>query len=366
MSTEAMWEKVLARDAAADGRFVYAVRSTHIYCRPTCPSKRPNREQVEFFASPKDAEQRGYRACRRCAPKTESRADHVARICRELTDEYRNLGPEQIAQHEGIPLRRLNEVFRGVLGVTVREYLASAKLDDFKEKVKQSGDVTTSMYDAGFGSSSRLYGKSDAVLGMTPASYGRGGRGATIHFGVRKSSLGYILTAATHRGVCTISLGDNAKKLEEDLRADFHAATISRDDSRVATYLDAIADHIAGHEFLTSIPIDIQATAFQAKVWQLLRETKPGETLTYSGLAAELGNPKSSRAVARACASNRVALAIPCHRVVAASGDLAGYRWGVERKQKILERERSLSSKRQRTASHGIRTRSPISPGTRL
>ena len=246
MSTEAMWEKVLARDAAADGRFVYAVRSTHIYCRPTCPSKRPNREQVEFFASPKDAEQRGYRACRRCAPKTESRADHVARICRELTDEYRNLGPEQIAQHEGIPLRRLNEVFRGVLGVTVREYLASAKLDDFKEKVKQSGDVTTSMYDAGFGSSSRLYGKSDAVLGMTPASYGRGGRGATIHFGVRKSSLGYILTAATHRGVCTISLGDNAKKLEEDLRADFHAATISRDDSRVATYLDAIADHIAG------------------------------------------------------------------------------------------------------------------------
>lgn len=340
MSTETMWEKVLSRDAAADGRFVYAVRSTHIYCRPTCPSKRPNRDQVEFFASAKEAEQKGYRACRRCAPKTESRAHHVARICRELTEDYRNLGPEEIARHEGIPLRRLNEIFRSVLGVTVREYLASAKLDDFKQKVKQSGDVTSSMYDAGFSSSSRLYEKSDAVLGMTPASYGRGGRGANIHFGIRKSSIGYVLAASTERGVCTISFGDDPQTLESDLREEFYAAEISRDDSKVASYLDAIADHIAGNGFLTSIPIDVHATAFQAKVWQLLRETKPGETLTYSGLAAKLGNSNGSRAVARACASNRVAIAIPCHRVVAASGDLAGYRWGADRKRKILERER--------------------------
>lgn len=339
MSTEAMWEKVLARDAAADGRFVYAVRSTHIYCRPTCPSKRPNREQVDFFATPKEAEQNGYRACRRCAPKTESRTDHVARICREVADEYRNLGPEEIAQHEGLPLRRLNEIFRSVLGVTLREYLASAKVEDFKRKVKKSGDVTGSMYDAGFGSSSRLYEKSDTVLGMTPASYGRGGRGATIQFGIRKSSIGYVLAAATHLGVCTISFGDDARKLEADLKKEFHAAEISRDDSQVADYLDAIEAHITGNEFLTSIPIDIHATAFQAKVWQMLRETKPGETLTYSGLASKLGNPNGSRAVARACASNRVALAIPCHRVISASGDLAGYRWGVERKRKILERE---------------------------
>lgn len=197
MSTESMWEKVLTRDAAADGRFVYAVRSTHIYCRPTCPSKRPGRDQVEFFANPKDAEEKGYRACRRCAPKTESRASHVARICRELADEYKNFGPEEIAQHEGIPLRRMNDIFRSVLGVTVREYLASAKLDDFKKKIKASGDVTGSMYEAGFGSSSRLYEKSDAVLGMTPASYGKGGRGATIHFGLRKTSLGHVLAATT-------------------------------------------------------------------------------------------------------------------------------------------------------------------------
>jgi AraC family transcriptional regulator, regulatory protein of adaptative response / methylated-DNA-[protein]-cysteine methyltransferase len=340
MSTETMWEKVLKRDAAADGRFVYAVRSTHIYCRPTCPSKRPHREQVEFFANPKDAEQQGYRACRRCAPKTESRADHVARICRELTDEYKGLGPDEIAEHEGIPLRRLNQIFRSVLGITLREYLASAQLDDFKKKVKQSGDVTGSMYDAGFGSASRLYEKSDAVLGMTPASYGRGGRGARITFGIRKSTIGYILAATTEKGVCTIAFGDNREKLESDLREEFHAADIHRNDARVSTHLDAIADHVQGNEFLTSIPIDIHATAFQAKVWQLLRETKPGETLTYSGLAAKLGKPSSTRAVARACASNRVALAIPCHRVVAASGDLAGYRWGVERKREILNRER--------------------------
>ncbi len=339
MSTETMWQKVLDRDAAADGRFVYAVRSTHIYCRPTCPSKRPHREQVEFFASPKEAEQKGYRACRRCAPKTESRAHHVARICRELSDEYRGLGAEDIARHEGLPLRRLNEIFRSVLGVTLREYLASAQVEDFKQKVKKSGNVTGSMYDAGFGSASRLYEKSDAVLGMTPASYGRGGRGATIHFGVRKSSFGYILAAATGKGVCTISFGDDPQKLESSLREEFHAAEISRDNSRVATYLDAVESHIAGNEFLTSIPIDIHATAFQAKVWQLLRETKPGEIVSYGKLASRLGNPNGSRAVARACASNRVAIAIPCHRVVATSGDLAGYRWGVERKRALLERE---------------------------
>ncbi len=339
MSTETMWEKVLHRDAAADGRFVYAVRSTHIYCRPTCPSKRPNRDQVEFFANPKEAEQKGYRACRRCAPKTESIADHVARICRELTDEYKGLAPENIAAHEGMPLRRLNQIFRTVLGVTLREYQSSHQLEDFKSKLKTSQDVTGSMYDAGFGSPSRLYEKSDAVLGMTPASYGRGGRGAQIAFGIRESEFGNILVAATDKGVCTISFGDNAKKLESDLRKEFHAAEITRDDSAVESYLDAISAHIAGNEFLASIPIDIHATAFQAKVWQLLRATKPGQTLTYSGLAAELGTPSARRAVARACASNRLAIAIPCHRVVAASGDLSGYRWGVDRKRKLLQRE---------------------------
>ena len=340
MSTETMWQKVLSRDAAADGRFVYAVRSTHIYCRPTCPSKRPNREQVEFFANPKEAEQRGYRACRRCAPKTESRADHVARICRELADEYKGLSPEQIAEQEGLPVRRLNEIFRGILGVTVREYLASAQLEHFKKNVRGTGEVTSSMYDAGFGSPSRLYEKSDSVLGMTPASYGRGGRGAIISYGIRRTALGHTLVAATVKGVCTISFGDDPEKLERDLHHEFHAAQISRDDPKVADYLDAISRHAEGNEFLTSIPIDIHATAFQAKVWQILRQTRPGQTLTYSGLAAQLGAPNSTRAVARACASNPLALAIPCHRVVAASGDLAGYRWGVERKRKILERER--------------------------
>lgn len=340
MSTETMWQKVLSRDAAADGRFVYAVRSTNIYCRPTCPSKRPNRDQVEFFANPKEAEKQGYRACRRCAPKTESRADHVARICRELTDEYRGLGPDAIAQHEGLPLRRLNQFFREVLGVTLREYLSSHKLDEFKNKVKQTNDVTGSIYNAGFGSSSRLYEKSDSVLGMTPASYGRGGRGAHISFGLRRSAIGYILAAATEKGVCTIALGDNAAQLESDLRKEFRAAEIQRDEAAVAPYLDALSDHIAGNEFLTSIPIDIHATAFQARVWQLLRQTSPGQTLTYSGLAAQLGSPSSTRAVARACASNRVAIAIPCHRVVSASGDLSGYKWGADRKRKILERER--------------------------
>lgn len=343
MSTETMWQKVLSRDAAADGRFVYAVRSTHIYCRPTCPSKRPNREQVEFFASPKDAEQKGYRACRRCAPKTESRADHVARICRELNDEYRGFSSEEIARQEGLSPRRLNEIFRSVLGVTVREYLASARVENFKQKVKESGDVTGSLYDSGFSSSSRLYEKSDTVLGMTPASYGRGGRGAHVHFGFRRSALGSVLVAATDKGVCTIAFGDDPRKLESDLREEFHAAEISRDDHRVAAYLDAIEKHIAGNEFLTSIPLDIHATAFQAKVWQLLRETSPGQTLTYSGLAAKLGNPNGSRAVARACASNPVALAIPCHRVVAASGDLAGYRWGLERKRLLLRSEKKSS-----------------------
>lgn len=344
MSTETLWQKVLDRDAAADGRFVYAVRSTHIYCRPTCPSKRPGREQVEFFASPKEAEQHGYRACRRCAPKTENQSAHVQRICRELNDEYRGLSPDQIAQREGLPLRRLNQIFRTVLGVTLREYLASHKVEDFKSKLKGSRDVTASLYDAGFGSTSRLYEKSDAVLGMTPASYGRGGRGAHIAFGLGESELGYVLVAATQKGVCTIAFADNPQTLESDLRHEFHAAEIARNDSAVAPYLDAIEAHIRGNRFLTSIPIDIHATAFQAKVWQLLRQTGPGETLTYSGLAAQLGQPTAARAVARACASNRVAVAIPCHRVIAATGELTGYKWGIDRKRHLLQHEQKTTS----------------------
>lgn len=343
MNADVLWQQVLARDTHAEGRFVYAVRSTRIYCRPTCPSRRPKRDQVEFYRTPGDAEARGYRPCRRCAPKSETAAQMVARLTRELSASE-PCSCDVIADREGVPLRRLNQIFRDVLGVSVREYLASARVNGFKQAVRKSSDVTDSIYEVGFGSSSRLYEKSDAVLGMTPASYGKGGRGARICFGLRHTALGWILLAATERGICSVFLDDDQARIEAELRRQFPAAVILRDDTVLAAWLDAIVAHVEGRGFAPELPLDIRATAFQARVWQALRKTRPGQTLSYSELAKQIGSAGSSRAVARACASNPVAITIPCHRVIGSKGDLSGYRWGVQRKRAILAAEKAATT----------------------
>ncbi len=344
MHADMLWQQVLARDSHAEGRFVYAVRSTRVYCRPTCPSRRPRREQVEFYSTPAEAESKGYRPCRRCAPKSETAAQMVARIGRELRGEPCNC--DELAAKEGMPLRKLNQIFRNVLGVSVREYLASAKVESFKQCVQNSANVTDSIYEAGYGSSSRLYEKSNAVLGMTPATYGKGGRGARIRYGVRKTDLGYILLGATERGICAVQLGDSISELEKELRKQFPAASISCDDAATTHWLDAIASHIEGRGFAPDLPLDICATAFQARVWQALRQTKPGQTLSYRELAERVGMANGARAVAAACAKNPVAITIPCHRIIGSDGALTGYRWGVQRKRAILAAEKGGSSVR--------------------
>jgi AraC family transcriptional regulator, regulatory protein of adaptative response / methylated-DNA-[protein]-cysteine methyltransferase len=341
MESESQWKQVLSRDARQDGRFVFAVRTTGVYCRPSCPSRRPRRDSVEFFASPQAAERAGYRACLRCKPtQTSEQAQHVIRARQLLDNSESTLTLAELSKRVGVSAFHLQRLFKRATGLSPREYQAARRTQQVKSRLRAGADVTTSLYDAGYGSPSRLYEVAGQQLGMTPATYGRGGSGERIGFTVADSPLGKMLVAATQRGICAVSFGADTKLLERDLRQEFHAAHIHRDDASLQVFVSAILTAFSAQKTLLDVPLDIRATAFQQKVWSALRQIPVGETRSYLQVARSIGDPSATRAVARACASNPVALAIPCHRVIRDNGELAGYRWGVQRKEELLRRER--------------------------
>src|SRR6266480_3181719 len=348
LSDQRRWRIVLDRDRRYDGAFVYAVRSTGIYCRPSCPSKRPRHEQVRFFLVPEIAERAGFRPCRRCRPAqtndADPRVETVRRACQVIDarpDEA--IGLAALATRVGTTPYRLARAFRSVLGVSPRQYRDQRRLDRFKTRLKEGRKVSPALYDAGYGSTSRVYERTHAQLGMTPATYGRGGRGVRIAFAAVPCPLGWLLVAATARGICRVSLGSGSQELEAALSAEFPRAELRRARGALATSVGALLRYLAGHVEPLDLPLDVRATAFQRRVWEALRRIPYGATRSYVEIARAIGQPSATRAVARACATNPAALVIPCHRVVRADGGLGGYRWGVTRKRALLERERAAT-----------------------
>jgi AraC family transcriptional regulator of adaptative response/methylated-DNA-[protein]-cysteine methyltransferase len=346
LTDTAAWQAVLDRDERFDGRFVCAVRSTRIYCRPSCPSKRPRRAGAEFFANPEAAERAGYRACRRCLPRLPESpaAAAVGRAVRYL-DAHLD-APVSLAtlgRAAGMSPSHLQRVFQRRLGLSPREYVRACRLDRLKRRLKEGETVTTATYEAGFGSGRQVYDGAARDLGMTPAVYGRGGAGMTIRFAIVRSRLGWLLVGATNRGLCAASLGGRAGDLERSLRLEYPAARIERGGADLDAWVRPVVDRLEGLRVEGAVPIDVPATAFQRRVWKALREIPFGATRSYGELAAAIGRPDAARAVARACATNKVAVVIPCHRVVAAGGGVGGYRWGVARKKKLLAAEKPRS-----------------------
>jgi AraC family transcriptional regulator, regulatory protein of adaptative response / methylated-DNA-[protein]-cysteine methyltransferase len=337
------WEAVLGRDRRADGHFFYSVRTTGVYCRPSCGARPARRENVRFHASAAAAEAAGFRPCKRCrpnVPRLASRQDEaVAMACRviEAEDEMPSLAA--LARASGLSRFHFHRVFKAATGVTPMAYAAQCRARRVQRELGRTGTVTEAIYAAGFNSNGRFYATSSARLGMTPGDFRSGGRGTAIRYAVGSCSLGKILVAATEKGVCAISFGDDAEALERDLGRRFPNAAISPADASfretVATIVSAVETPARGLD----LPLDVQGTAFQSRVWQALREIPPGTTASYAEIARRIGRPEAARAVAAACAANGIALAIPCHRAVRSDGAIAGYRWGIERKRALLARE---------------------------
>lgn len=344
------WDALAARDRAMDGVFFYAVISTGIYCRPSCPSKRPRRENVVFFRALEAAERAGFRPCKRCKPDAADGADPnaqlVEKVCRYIdthSGDPVTLGT--LGRALGISPFHLQRTFKALTGITPRAYADSRRLNSLKAGLREGHSVTRSLYDAGYGSSSRLYERASSQLGMTPARYRKQGSGASIRYTIASTAIGKMLLAATERGICSVRFGDSNQALEAELRGEFPRADIVRADRALDAQVKKMHAIIEGKsaaalpELKPALPLDIQATAFQRRVWEALQAIPRGETKSYRSIAREIGNPKAARAVARACATNPVAVAIPCHRVVREDGTPGGYRWGLARKNKLLALE---------------------------
>jgi AraC family transcriptional regulator of adaptative response/methylated-DNA-[protein]-cysteine methyltransferase len=337
------WDAVNARDRAMDGVFFYAVMSTGIYCRPSCPSKRPRRENVVFFRAREAAERAGFRPCKRCKPDLSDQRNPntqiVEKVCRYIdTHPDDPVTLEALGRVLGISPFYLQRTFKALTGITPRAYADSRRLNSLKTGLRDGHSVTRSLYDAGYGSSSRLYERASSQLGMTPSRYRKQGSGVAIQYTIATTRIGNMLLAATDRGICCIRFGDSTADLERELYTEYPKAEIARSDRKLGEHVKAIRAIIQG-DSTESLPLDIQATAFQRRVWEALRTIPRGTTKSYSKIAADIGHPKAARAVARACATNPVAVAIPCHRVVREDGSMGGYRWGVERKKKLLALE---------------------------
>ena len=338
---DAAWRAVLGRDRSLDGSFVYAVRTTGVYCRPSCPSRRPRRENVAFFPAAADAEREGYRACGRCGPGSSlGAADRAVAAAAAYLETHLDarVTLRDLGRQVGMSPFHLQRTFRRLLGVSPRAFQDARRLARFREHVRRGESVGEATYAAGYGSSRGLYESARSGLGMTPAAYRRRGAGETVRFGTVATRLGRLLVAATERGICAVSMGDDDAALERSLRGEFERARVERDDAGIGRWLDAVARQVEG-EPAAALPLDLRGTAFQLRVWKLLREIPPGETRSYGAVAAAAGDPRAARAVARACATNRVALLVPCHRVVRGGGEAGGYRWGAARKRKLLEAE---------------------------
>ncbi|HUU32607.1 MAG TPA: bifunctional DNA-binding transcriptional regulator/O6-methylguanine-DNA methyltransferase Ada [Vicinamibacterales bacterium] len=338
------WTQVLTRAAAADGRFVYAVQSTGVFCRPTCPSRRPRREQVRFFDHPRDAEHAGFRACLRCAPQGARPAHPAARAVAKAASYLRMHATESVAladlaAHVGLSASHLQRVFTAHTGISPRGFQAACRAEGFRRALRTGHDVTTATYEAGYGSPSRVSAHKPTGRGLTPAAYRRGAAGETIRYALVPCALGRLLVAATARGVCAVKLGAVDKTLVADLAAEFPAADVQPGDLPRA-WVDSVSRAVDQRPAVAAeVPLDVQGTAFQWKVWKSLQAIPAGETRTYAALAEEIGRPTAARAVARACATNPVAIVVPCHRVVPAAGGTGGYRWGSARKAALLRLE---------------------------
>jgi AraC family transcriptional regulator of adaptative response/methylated-DNA-[protein]-cysteine methyltransferase len=348
LNEAAQWNAVLDHDRDADGLFVYAVRSTGIYCRPSCPSRRPRRDRGAFFATGDAARRAGFRACLRCHPdEIAASADPWVEKIRRASVYLANVDGHPslaaLAARLGGSPYHLQRNFKRLVGVTPREYAEACRLKKVKRRLRDGTDVTGAIFDAGYGSSSRFYERAVPKLGMSPSTYRRGGAGMNIGYAIVASpngALGRLLVAATSRGVCAVSMGASDADLTRALSREYPAATIAADSGALAKWTTAILAHLAGRQPRLDLPLDVQATAFQWQVWQALAAIPYGETRTYGDVARAIGRPRAVRAVARACATNPVALAIPCHRVLPAAGGEGGYRWGVARKKALLASER--------------------------
>ena len=342
------WQAVVERDSAQDGAFVFAVSSTGVFCRPSCPARRPKRENVRFFAHATAAEQAGFRACLRCRPKAvdgNPQSALVREMCRYIEQNIEDrLTLALLARKFRRSAFHLQRMFKSVLGVSPKAYIDACRLRQVKQNLQAGHDVTTSLYAAGYGSSSRLYERTSSQLGMTPEKYRRGALAAVVRFTITSSPLGRMLIAATDKGICAIQFADSEAELQQGLMREFPFAARKRDDAALAQWRVSLTQLMNGQDAHPSLPLDIRATAFQRRVWEHLQRIPRGETQSYSAVAKKLGMPKATRAVARACATNPVAIAIPCHRVVLQDGDLGGYRWGIERKERLLAMEKEAGA----------------------
>ena len=340
---DARWDAVKRRDRAADGAFYYSVRTTGVYCRPSCGARLPRRENVAFHASPAAAEKAGFRPCRRCRPTeaalAERQAAAVAKACRLIERAAEMPSLAALAKAAGMSRFHFHRVFKSVTGVTPKAFAAAHRAHRVRDALAERGSVTAAIYDAGFNSSGRFYAASTDLLGMTPRDFRAGGAGAAIRFAVGQCSLGSILVAATDKGVCAISLGDDPDVLLRDLQDRFPKAQLIGADKGFEQLVAKVVGFVEAPAQGLDLPLDLRGTVFQQRVWQALRKIPAGKTATYTEIAKRIGRPNAVRAVAAACAGNPIALAIPCHRVVRLDGNLAGYRWGVARKRALLEKE---------------------------
>src|SRR5512147_76522 len=342
------WQAVLHRDRRFQHLFVYGVRSTGVYCRPTCASRRPRREQVSFFAGPEAAERAGFRACRRCRPSEvlfrDPQATLVQQLCRYIDAHIEEpISLAVLSREAGLSEFHLQRTFKRVLGVSPLQYARVRRLLSLKSRLKSGDDVTSAMYAAGYGSSSRLYEHAAGQLGMTPGAYRSGGAGAEIRYALASSNLGRVLVAATERGVCAVRLGESDSELVAELRDEFPLSEAREDAAALGETVRRVIECVNGSDSHPEIALDIRGTAFQAKVWETLRHIPRGETRSYAQIAQELKQPKAVRAVANACAANPVAVIVPCHRVVRSDGSAGGYRWGLKRKEQLLASERAAN-----------------------
>ncbi|MGC4192364.1 MAG: bifunctional DNA-binding transcriptional regulator/O6-methylguanine-DNA methyltransferase Ada [Thermomicrobiales bacterium] len=343
------WQAVLDRDPQADGAFFICVRTTGIYCRPTCPARRPNRENVSFTTTREEARRTGFRPCKRCKPDDEAsfpqrQAEMIARACGRLETSEERLTLAVLAAESGMSPFHFHRVFKQVTGLTPKAYADAHRTERVRDRMTAAGSVTAAIYDAGYASNGRFYETSAQTFGMTPTRYRAGGAGTVIRAAVAPCSLGYVLVGATETGLCSVMLGDDPDRLQRLLHDRFPHAEFAGEDAAFADLVATVVAQIEEPARSIDLPLDIRGTAFQQRVWQALRKIPAGQTATYSEIAAAIGEPKASRAVAQACANNRIAVVIPCHRVIGKDGSLTGYAWGTERKRTLLDRERATPS----------------------
>lgn len=347
-SFDSCWQSVLTRDRTADGSFVYAVKTTGIFCAPSCPSRRAKPENVLFFSTCEDAIAAGFRPCQRCKPDkplpNQQHQELIVRLCRFIAESEQEPSLTELSERAQMSAYHLQRLFKRATGLTPKEYARAHRINRLQKSLKQSESITQAAFNAGYNSNSQFYAESQQVLGMNPKKYKAGGKDMNIYFAIGECSLGSVLVAQSEHGICAITLGDDAAHLLNELQTQFPNANLLGGDSNYEAMVAQVIGFIEKPAPVFNFPLDIRGTLFQQQVWRALQTIRPGETLSYSQLAERIGAPKAVRAVASACARNVLAVAIPCHRIVRNNGDLSGYRWGVERKQKLLEME-NVSSK---------------------